>query len=210
MGGNGDLMFLFAKKVEEFLKEETQVFSLFASLGINSKAVMGELPVVCDFPEVFLDDIICFPPERESDEDHAEHLRIILHTLEEKKLYAKLSKCELWRKEVSFLGHVISNGGFSKLEMHLTRKGQAYLWDSLYELSFIELKKKMMSAPILTLLNPSESFVMYCVAWMIGLGGLLMQKIQVMAYASRQLKVQERNYPMHDLALEAVVLVLKI
>ena len=65
MGGNGDLMFLFAKKVEEFLKEETQVFSLFASLGINSKAVMGELPVVCDFPEVFLDDIICFPPERE-------------------------------------------------------------------------------------------------------------------------------------------------
>ncbi|MCI66369.1 retrotransposon protein, partial [Trifolium medium] len=42
-----------------------------------------------------------------------EHLRIVLKTLQEKKLYAKLSKCEFWLEEVSFLGHVISRGGIA-------------------------------------------------------------------------------------------------
>lgn len=60
VGGDGKLNFIHAKQVEEFLKEEAQVFTMFAALGINSKAAMGELPVVWDFPEVFLDDIVIF------------------------------------------------------------------------------------------------------------------------------------------------------
>ncbi|MCI51422.1 retrotransposon protein, partial [Trifolium medium] len=48
-----------------------------------------------------------------SEEEHVEHLRIVLETLREKKLYAKFSKCEFWLNEVSFLGHMISSGGIS-------------------------------------------------------------------------------------------------
>jgi len=63
---------------------------------------------------------------------------------------------------------------------------------------------------VLILLNPKESFVVYCDASKMGLGGVLMQNRQVVAYASRQLKVHEKNYPTHDLELAAVVFVLKI
>jgi len=48
-----------------------------------------------------------------SDEEHAEDLRIVLHTLKENKLFAKLSKCEFWLREVSFFGHVISKGAIA-------------------------------------------------------------------------------------------------
>jgi hypothetical protein len=48
-----------------------------------------------------------------TEEEHEEHLRLVLQKLREHQLYAKLSKCEFWLKEVSFLGHVISNGGVS-------------------------------------------------------------------------------------------------
>jgi len=92
----------------------------------------------------------------------------------------------------------------------LTRKGQAYVWDSKCENSFLELKKRLTLAHVLILLNPKESFVVYCDASKMGLGGVLMQNRQVVAYASRQLKVHEKNYPTHDLELVAVVFVLKI
>jgi len=67
--------------------------------------------------------------------------------------------------------------GFSKLVLpltHLTRKGQAYVWDSKFENSFLELKKKLTSAPVLILPNPKESFVVYCDDSKMGLSGVLM------------------------------------
>jgi hypothetical protein len=62
------------------------------------------------FVIVFIDDILIFS---KNEEDHDEHLRVVLQKLRENQLYAKLSKCELWLKEVSFLGHIISEGGIS-------------------------------------------------------------------------------------------------
>lgn len=68
----------------------------------------------------------------------------------------------------------------------------------------------MKFAPILILLNPIESFVVYCDALKMGLGGVLMYNRQVVDYASIQLRVHEMNYCMHDLELATMVLMLKI
>jgi hypothetical protein len=57
------------------------------------------------FVVVFIDDILIFS---KNEEDHDEHLRVVLQKLRENQLYAKLSKCEFWLKEVSILGHIIS------------------------------------------------------------------------------------------------------
>jgi hypothetical protein len=62
------------------------------------------------FVVVFIDEILIFS---KNEEDHDEHLRVVLQKLRENQLYAKLSKCEFWLKEVSFLGHIISEGGIS-------------------------------------------------------------------------------------------------
>lgn len=59
---------------------------------------------------VFIDDILVYS---KSNEECVGNLRVVLQTLQENKLYAKLSKCEFWLKEVSFLGHVISIGDIS-------------------------------------------------------------------------------------------------
>jgi hypothetical protein len=62
------------------------------------------------FMVVFIDNILKFS---KNEEEHDEHLRLVLQKLRENQLYAKLSKCKFWLKEVSFLGHIISEGGIS-------------------------------------------------------------------------------------------------
>jgi hypothetical protein len=62
------------------------------------------------FAMIFIDDILIYS---RSEEDHEEHLRLVLQNLQEHRLYVKLSKCEFWMQEVAFLGHVISKGGIS-------------------------------------------------------------------------------------------------
>ena len=68
------------------------------------------MPELDKFVVVFIDDILIFS---KNEEEHAEHLRIVLHHLREHKLYAKFSKCDFWLKEVQFLGHIISDKGIS-------------------------------------------------------------------------------------------------
>ena len=65
-------------------------------------------PYVDQFVVVFIDDILVYSKDAQ---EHENHLRIVLETLREKRLYAKLSKCDFWLKEVSFLGHIMSIEG---------------------------------------------------------------------------------------------------
>jgi hypothetical protein len=62
------------------------------------------------FVVVFIDDILIYS---KCESDHEEHLRLVLQKLRDNQLYAKYNKCEFWIDEVSFLGHIISNGGIS-------------------------------------------------------------------------------------------------
>ncbi|KAL0543603.1 hypothetical protein IC582_018703 [Cucumis melo] len=201
------------------------------------------------FVIVFIDDILIYS---KTEAEHEEHLRMVLQTLRDNKLYAKFSKCEFWLKQVSFLGHVVSKDGVSvdpaKIEAitgwtrpstvsevrsflglagyyrrfvenfsriatpltQLTRKGAPFVWSKACEDSFQTFKQKLVTAPVLTVPDGSGSFVIYSDASKKGLGCVLMQQGKVVAYASRQLKSHEQNYPTHDLELAAVVFALKI
>ncbi|GJW02054.1 putative reverse transcriptase domain-containing protein [Tanacetum coccineum] len=103
--------------------------------------------------------------------------------------------------------------GFSKIAKpmtKLTQKKVKFEWGDKQEAAFQLLKQKLCSAPILALPEGSEDFIVYCDASIKGLGAVLMQREKVISYASRQLKIHEKNYTTHDLELGAVVFALKI
>ncbi|KAH0644810.1 hypothetical protein KY284_032694 [Solanum tuberosum] len=153
------------------------------------------------FVIVFIDDILIYS---RNEEEHANHLRVVLQTLKDRQLFAKFSKCEVWLQFIAFLGQIVSSEGIrvdsQKIEAKfmegfssiaspltkLTQKKVKFQWSDDCEKSFTKLKTR------------------------VGLGCMLMQRGKVIAYASRQLKVHENNYPTHDLELVAVVFPLKI
>ncbi|GJV39500.1 putative reverse transcriptase domain-containing protein [Tanacetum coccineum] len=124
-------------------------------------------------------------------EEHEVHRVLVLELLKEEKLYAKFSKCELWLREVQFLGHVINGDGIhvdpSKIEVVKN-------WEAPKTPSEVRL--------FLDLPDGLEDFVVYFDASGLGLGCVLMQRGKVIEYASRQLKIHENNYTSHDLELE--------
>jgi hypothetical protein len=75
------------------------------------------------FVMVFIDDILVYS---RSEEEHEGHLRLVLQKLKDNQLYVKLSKCEFWLKEVSFLGHVITRGAIA---VDLRKVRDALNWD---------------------------------------------------------------------------------
>ena len=206
-------------------------------------------PYLDPFVVVFIDDILVYSKDAQ---EHEHHLRIVLQTLRENQSFAKLSKCDFWLKEVSFLGHIVSAEGirvdlvkieaivnwkpprnvtevrsflglagyyrrfvqgFSVIASSLTRllrKGVKFEWDDKCQSSFETLKEILVEAPVLIQPTSGRDYTVYSDATMIGLGCVLMQDGKVVAYASRQLKSHEQNYPTHDLESAAVVFALKI
>ncbi|GJV76534.1 hypothetical protein Tco_1508118 [Tanacetum coccineum] len=103
--------------------------------------------------------------------------------------------------------------GFSKIAKsmtNLTQKNVKFDWGEKEEAAFKLIKQKLCSAPILALPKGSENFIVFCDASHKGLGAVLMQNEKVIGYASRQLKIHEKNYTTHDLELGAVVFALKM
>ena len=206
-------------------------------------------PFLDRFFLVFIDDILVYSKDRE---DHDTDLRVVLGTLRKEHLYAKLSKCESWLKEVSFLGHIVSEEGirmdprkievilewkplrsvaevrsflglagyyrrfvkgFSIIAASMTRllqKNVRFEWSEKRQASFESLKVFLTEASVLTQLTFGKKYVIFSDASLNGLGCALMQEGKVVAYASRQLKPHEKNYPTHDLELVAIVFALKI
>ena len=78
------------------------------------------------------------------------------------------------------------------------------------EEAFNDLKYRLTIAPVLALSERGLGYVIHCDASCLGLGCILIQLDHVIAYTSRQLKTQEKNYPVHDLELDVVVFALKI
>jgi hypothetical protein len=103
--------------------------------------------------------------------------------------------------------------GFSSIAKPMTellKKDNKFVWTPKCEESFQVIKKKLTTAPVLTLPDIHQSFVIFCDASRQGLGCVLMQNEKVIAYASRLLKPHEQIYPTHDLELVAIVHALKI
>ncbi|GKA01724.1 putative reverse transcriptase domain-containing protein [Tanacetum coccineum] len=159
------------------------------SFGLtNAPAVFMDLmnrvckPYLDRFVVVFTDDILIYS---KSKKEHEGHLKLILMLLKDKELYAKpMTK--------------------------LTQKSMKFDWGEKTEAAFQLLKQKLCSAPILALPEGSENFMVYYDALHKGLGAGLMQREKVIAYASRQLKVHEKNYTTYGLELGVVVFALKM
>ncbi|GJW93009.1 putative reverse transcriptase domain-containing protein, partial [Tanacetum coccineum] len=117
-----------------------------------------------------------------SKEEHEVHLKLILKLLEKEKLFGKFSKCEFWLQEVHFLGHVVNSEG-----IHV-------------DPSKIEAVKNWKPPKTPTEIRSFLGLAGYT-------GGL---SNKVIAYASRQLKIHEKNYTTHDLELGVVVFALKM
>ena len=201
------------------------------------------------FIVVFIDDILMYSKDQE---DHDTHLLVVLKTLRKEQLYAKLSKCEFWLTEVSFLEHIVSEEGIrvdpSKIKVilewkpsrnvtevrsflglpgyykrfvkgflmtvaqmtGLLQKNVRFEWSEKCQASFEKLKAFLIEASVLTKSTYGKEYVIFSDASLNGLGCVFMQEGKVVAYASRQLKPHEKNYPTHDLELVVIVFALKI
>nr|GFB61467.1 retrotransposon protein, putative, Ty3-gypsy subclass [Tanacetum cinerariifolium] len=131
------------------------------------------------FVIVFIDEILIYSKSRE---EHDVHLKLILELLKKEKLFGKFSKCEFWLQE----------------------KNKKFKWGDEQENAFQTLKDKLCDAPILALPEGADDFVVYCDASNQGFGCVLMQRNKVIAYASRQLEIYEKNYTTHDLELGGI------
>ncbi|GJQ97508.1 hypothetical protein Tco_0008647 [Tanacetum coccineum] len=197
----------------------------------NAPAVFMDLmnrvckPYLDKFVIVFIDDILLYAKFSKC-EFWIPKVQFLGHVIDSKGIHvdpAKIEAIKDWASPKSpteirqFLGlagyYRRFIEGFSKIAKpmtKLTQKKVKFVWGDKQEAAFQLLKQKLCSAPILALPEGSEDFIAYCDASKKGLGAVLMQREKVISYASRQLKIHEKNYTTHDLELGAVVFALKI
>ncbi|GJY40109.1 putative reverse transcriptase domain-containing protein [Tanacetum coccineum] len=270
------------EKIVRILVEEGKVLCVQGECNVGktktlmrtkvNESTLSDIPIVCDFEDVFPDDLSGLPPQRQveiridlilgatpvakspyrlaplemqelseqlqelqdkgfirpNEGGHKNHLRLMLDLLRKEKLYAKFSKCEFWLQEVYFLGHVVNHDSihvdpskieavkswkapttpyevrsflglagyyrrfienFSKIAKPftlLTQNNQKYEWGKKQEKAFQTLKENLCNAPILSLPDRVENFVVYCDASNQGLGCVLMQRDKSVIYTDHK------------------------
>ncbi|GJW80993.1 putative reverse transcriptase domain-containing protein [Tanacetum coccineum] len=192
----------------------------YHQLRMHEDDIPKTTPYLDKFVIVFIDDILIYS---KTPEEHVEHLR---HVINGNGIHVDPSKIEAvknWKaprtptKVRSLLGLARYYRMFienfleiAKSLTILTQKCKTFDWGEEQELAFQSLKDKFCNGPVLALPNRPKDFVVYCDTSGIGLGCVLRQRGKVIAYASRQLKIHEKNYTTYDLELGAVVFTLKI
>lgn len=212
------------------------------------QSAMNEVFGDLDFVVVYLDDILIFS---RTPAEHVEHVRTVLQRLRQHSYFAKLSKCEFFRSELSFLGHVVSADGIkpdpkkvdvvrhwpvptNRKELRqflglanyfrkflqgystlvapmtdLTAEHAPWVWSEKCQAAFDSVKHQLTSAPLLIIPDLSQPLEVICDASIVGIGAVLVQHGQPIAYMSRKMIPAERNYTTTEQELLAVVEALK-
>jgi hypothetical protein len=210
-------------------------------------------PYLDKFVVVYLDDILVYSA---TEEEHKQHLALVLQTLREHQLYAKAVKCEFGKTSLAFLGHVIGADGISmdpdkvkaivkwptpgnvtQLQSFLglanyyrrfvkgysgiaapltalcTPKTSGWPWTEDHTAAFEALKTALSTAPLIQAPDMSQPFTVTTDASNFAVGAVLSQgqhpSIRTVAFESRKLTPAERNYPVHDREMLAVVYALR-
>lgn len=204
------------------------------------------------FVIIFLDDILIYS---RTPEEHSKHISMVMELLIRHRLCAKESKCELFRRSVEFLGHIIDSQGlhmmedkikavldwppltsvddvrsflgfvgyyrrfirmFSDLSVALTamlQKGAKFEWNEPQRTAFERLKQAVTQQPVLILPDMTKPFVITTDASGYAVGAALSQDLghgdQPIAFMSKKMLPAERNYPVHEQELLAIILSLK-
>nr|GEY64356.1 putative reverse transcriptase domain-containing protein [Tanacetum cinerariifolium] len=180
---------------------------------------LKDVPIIRDFPEVFSAELPGLPPARPVEfqidliPGAAPVARRHPRRSSQDRVYQRLGISSI-RQFLGLAGYYRRFiEGFSKIAKSMSKlnqKGIKFYWGEKEENAFQLIKQKLCNAPILALAEGSKDFVVYCDASHKGLGAVLMQREKVIAYASRQLKIYEKNYTTYDLELGSVVFALKI
>ncbi|XP_069144424.1 uncharacterized protein [Solanum lycopersicum] len=199
----------------------------------QAEASDAVITVVSEFSKVLPTDLPGLPPDRDIDffidvepvlfvkkKDRSMRMCIDNRKLNKLKVRAEDIPKTVFRTRYGHYEFLVMSVGLTNAPstfmdlmngvFRLTQKEVTFKWSNECEISFKKLKTLLITALILTLTVEGEGFVVYCDASRICLGFVLLHKGRVIAYASRKLKVHEKNYPIHDLELAAVVFALKI
>ncbi|GJP52084.1 hypothetical protein CLOM_g11187 [Closterium sp. NIES-68] len=179
---------------------------------------------------IYLDNILIYSKTREQ---HLKDLEAVFQWLQQHRLITKGSKCEFLQQELKFLGHVISTEGIhidpkklraiqewkpptnlQQLQSFLGFKGTFYEWGEKQQAAFEALKTLLMSPPVLRIADLERPFEIITDASDIAIGAVLVQDfgngLQPIVYKSRKMQSAERNYPVHDKEMLAIVHAFKI
>ncbi|GKD28896.1 putative reverse transcriptase domain-containing protein [Tanacetum coccineum] len=171
---------------------------------------LEDVSIVRDFPKVFLEDLSGIPPTRQVE------FKIVLIPGVAPIVRAPYQLAPSEMKELSDKLQEFFDKGFIRPssspwgdpDLFVKKKDGSFRmfdWGNKQEVAFHLLKKKLYSAPILALPEGVENFIVYCDASHKGLCVVLIQNEKVIAYASRQLKIHEKNYTTHDLELQHIL-----
>ncbi|XP_070011232.1 uncharacterized protein [Nicotiana sylvestris] len=178
-------------KVRHMVEKGCLAYLAYVRDTTAESSTIDSVPVVQKFTDIFPSDLPGMPPDR--DIDFCIDLALGTQSISIPPYHMALKELKELKEQLEDLG---------EHEQHLRSDD--------YEESFQKLKTTLTTAPFLVLPSGSGMYTVYCDASRVGLGCVLMQEGRVIAYASCQLKVHEKNYLVHDLELVAIVHALKM